>query len=213
MNVFVKCSEKIRRIFGKFAASGSNRVRRFAFRMSEPQSTDRYEQFIALVERHERAIRGVVRSMLPSSQDADDVMQEVCLACWHKFADFDPDSSEDAFFRWACVVARFEVLKHRRKCARDRLVLSEETIQLLSADAEERVSKVELERRALEDCLGTLQPSDRRLILSIHVRGDSVAKTARQLGQNVRRLYSKVNVLRDLLGDCVRNKLADRGVT
>jgi RNA polymerase sigma-70 factor (ECF subfamily) len=61
--------------------------------------------------------------------------------------------------------------------------------------------------------LGTLQPPDRRLILSVHVRGDSVAKIARQLGQNVRRLYSKVNVLRDLLGDCVRNKLADRGVT
>ena len=180
--------------------------------MPEPQSTDRYEQFIALIERHERAIRSVVRSMLPSSQDANDVMQEVCLACWHKFADFDPDRSEDAFFRWACVIARFEVLKHRRKCARDRLVLSEETIQWLSADAEERVSRSELERQALEDCLGTLQPSDRRLILSIHVRGDSVAKIARQLGQNVRRLYSLVNVLRDRLGDCVRSKLADRGV-
>jgi RNA polymerase sigma-70 factor (ECF subfamily) len=149
--------------------------------------------------------------MLPLSQDADDVMQEVGLACWHKFADFQPDNSKDAFLRWACVVARFEVLKYRRKYARDRLVLSEETIQLLSADAEERARTAESERRAIEDCLGTLQPPDRRLILSIHVRGDSVARIARQLGQNVRRLYSRVNELRDILGDCVRNKLADGG--
>lgn len=181
--------------------------------MPDPQPTDRYEQFIALIERHEPAIQGAIRSMLPSSQDADDVMQEVCLACWHKFADFDPDGSENAFFRWACVVARFEVLKHRRKYARDRLVLSEDTIELLSADAQERVSRAELERQVLEDCLGRLQPSDRRLILSIHVSGDSVAKTARQLRQNVRRLYSKVNKLRDILGDCVRKKLAERGGT
>ena len=179
--------------------------------MTEPPITDRYEQFVALFARHERAVRAVVRSTLPSSQDADEVMQEVGLACWHKFSDFEADSSQDAFFKWACVIARFEVLKYRRKCARDRLVLSEETIRLLSVDAEDRHVVAEQERHALEDCLNGLSPADRRLLLSVHTLGDSVADIARQLGQSARRLYSRANKLRDLMGECVQRKLAEGG--
>lgn len=179
--------------------------------MTEPPIADRYDQFVALFARHQRAVRGVIRSMLPSAQDADEVMQEVGLACWHKFSDFQTDDSQDAFFRWACVIARFEVLKYRRKCARDRLVLSDETIQLLSAEAEDRALIAEQERQALEDCLNRMPPADQRLLLSVHTRGDSVADIARQLGQKTRRLYSRVNALRDLLGECVRQKLAEGG--
>ena len=177
--------------------------------MIEPPKADRYEQFVALFARHERAIRGVIRSLLPLAQDADEVMQEVGLACWRKFSDFQADASQDAFFRWACVVARFEVLKYRRKFARDRLVLSDQTIQLLSVDAEHRALIAEQERQALEDCLNRMPPSDQRLLLSVHTRGDSVAEIARQLGQNVRRLYNRVNALRDVLGECVRRRLAE----
>lgn len=175
--------------------------------MSKPSQLDTYDQFVALFARHERSVRGVIRSMLPSLQDTDDVMQEVGLACWHKFSDFDSDGNIDAFFRWACVIAKFEVLKFRRKCARDRLILSEETIELLSSDYEKRSSNAERERRALEDCLTGLSAEDQRLLLSVHTRGDSVANIARQLGQSVRRLYSRVNSLRNTLGECIRRKL------
>jgi len=56
-------------------------------------------------------------------------------------------------FDGRCVIAWFEVLKYRRKCARDRMLLSAETIQLLSADAEDRYLVAERKRQALEDCL------------------------------------------------------------
>lgn len=180
--------------------------------MPQTESNDRYAQFVAQFARHERAIRGVVRATVPSLQDADDVMQEVGLACWHKFADFRPDDSSDSFLKWACVVAKFEILRFRRRCARDRLVLSEETIAQLVVDAEHRLDTSERERQALEDCLLKLPLADQQLLLSVHTRGDSVAKIARQLGQNVRRLYSRVNALRDMLGECVRRTLAERSV-
>ncbi len=177
--------------------------------MNESSENLDYENFVRLFARHERAVRGLVRSMLPLLQDVDDVMQEVGLACWRKFQEFKTDKSPDAFFRWACVVARFEVLRHRRNCARDRLILSEETIQLLSDDAGARSQDLEAERLAIEDCLEKLPFAERRLLLSVHTRGDSIAQIAKQLGQSVRRLYSKVNALRDILGDCVRGRLAE----
>ncbi len=179
--------------------------------MTELSQPDCYEAFLALFARHERAIRGVVRSVLPSSHDADEVMQEVGLACWRKFSDFQDDDAPDGFYRWACVVARFEILKYRRKCARDRLVLSEEIIQLLAADAEERRAVAESERHALEACLKRLSPADQRLLLSVHTPGDSVAAIARQLGRQTRRLYSRVARLRELMGECVRRKISEEG--
>ena len=86
-------------------------------------------------------------------------------------------------------------------------MLSDETIHLLSEDAEHRSVNAERERQALEDCLNSLNTEDQRLLLSVHTRGDSVANIARQLGQNVRRLYSRINALRDILGECIRQKL------
>ena len=179
--------------------------------MTNSQTPDQYELFVALFARHERAIRAVVRSMLPTNQDADDVMQEIGLACWHKFPDFQPDDSQTEFFRWACVIARFEVLRLRRKYARDRLVLSEETIQRLAMDAEDRSAVAEIERQALEECMKSLQSVERRLLMSIHTRGDSVAQIAQQLGRDARRLYRKLNALRDLLSECVKRKVAEGG--
>ncbi len=168
-----------------------------------------YDRFVSLLARHERAVRGFVRSLLPSWQDVDDVMQEVGLACWRKFDAFDSAGSPDEFVRWACVVARFEALRHRRNCARDRLVLSEEVIELLAADAAERLEKAEMERNAVEHCLEKLQEPERRLLLSVHTRGDSIARIAADMGQQARRLYSKVNALRDLIGKCVRRRIVE----
>ena len=52
-----------------------------------------YRQFVVLFQKNEAALRCLVRSLLPSWNDVDDIMQEVSLVLWDKFADFDPDSN------------------------------------------------------------------------------------------------------------------------
>lgn len=177
--------------------------------MTQSPKDIQYDQFVSLLARHERTVRAFVRSLLPSWQDVDDVMQEVGLACWRKFDRFESAESPDEFVRWACVVARFEALRHRRNCARDRLVLSEDVIEVLAADAEVRLEKSEAERKAVDRCLQELREPERRLLLSVHTRDDSIARIAADMGQKARRLYSKANALRDLIGECVRRRLAE----
>lgn len=135
-------------------------------------------------------------------------MQEIGLACWHKFDQFNLEGDGDEFVRWCCVIARFEVLRHRRNHARDRLVLSEDVIRLLADDAEKRHARADAERRALEQCLEKLNDPERRLLLSVHTRGDSVARIANELKLKTRRLYTKLNALRDLVGECVQHHAA-----
>ena len=176
--------------------------------MSESLKDDQYSRFMQLFVRSQPAVRGFVRSLLPAWGDVDDVMQEVSLACWRKFADFQQDGGSAEFLRWTCMIARLEVLRHRRRFARDRLVLSEEVLELLATDATERLDHAVVERMAVEKCLNELQPPERRLLLSVHTPGDSIAEIATEMQVNARRLYSRLNALRDLIAQCVRKRVA-----
>lgn len=139
----------------------------------------------------ERAIRAYVRSLLLSSQDVDDLMQDIGLKCWQKFDQFDSEGSALDFTRWCCVISRFEIFRFRRSKARDRLVLSDEVISLLAVDAEQRLEESEAERSALKDCINKIAEPDRRLLLSVHTAGDSISRIASESNQKRRRLYSR----------------------
>jgi len=170
-----------------------------------------YDQFVALLARHDLAIRRFVRSLMPTRDGVDDVVQETALECWKKFSDFQParaDVAADEFVRWACVIARFKALSWQRNKSRDRRVFREAVIDQLSQAAIESVDQCDDERLAVEACLNTLPDDQRRLVLSVHSPGESVARIAEETGMKARRLYSKVNTLRTLLLECVERRLA-----
>ncbi|PAY19686.1 RNA polymerase factor sigma-70 [Rhodopirellula sp. SM50] len=172
----------------------------------------RYGEFVSLLARHDQSIRRFVRSLLPSNQGVDDVMQETALECWKKYESFTPDNAEDAvdeFIRWACVIARYKVLSWQRDSSRDRLVFRESVIERLAQDAMQNLEQRERERKAIETCLGQLDADQRRLVLSVHSPGESIAKIAEETGVKTRRLYSKVNALRKRLLDCVQGRLVE----
>ena len=170
-----------------------------------------YDEFVALLGHGENRVRRFVRSLMIRSAEIDDVMQDVSLECWRKFDSFTPDSKEsqhEEFVRWACVIARFKVMSRLRDAARDRLVFDEGLADILAAESES-IAATHFDRHAaLEGCLGKLPADDRRLLLSVHAPGESVAKIARETGTQSRRLYSRVNSLRWQLLKCVRSNLA-----
>ena len=172
----------------------------------------RYDEFVALLVRHDLAIRRFVRYLLPSRDGVDDVVQEAALECWKKFSDFQPprtDAAGDEFVRWACVIARFKALSWQRYKARDRLVFRESVIEQLSNAASDALDRVDEQRRAVELCLEELPLEHRQLVLSVHTPGESIARLATETGEKARRLYSKVNALRGMLLDCVQRRLAE----
>lgn len=186
-----------------------------SIRPSEPDGIDqeaRYNEYVSLLARHDQAIRRFVRSLLPSAEGVDDVMQETALECWKKFSDFTPASPDDAvdeFIRWACVIARYKALSWQRDHARDRLIFRESVIEQLARSASDILDQQEFERQAVQSCLSKLEDDQRRLVLSVHMPGESVALIAAETGEKARRLYSRVNVLRKRLLECVQRKLTE----
>ena len=88
------------------------------------------DQFLRLYVENEEALRGFVRSLVLTLEDAREVMQDVAAVLWRKFDQL--DSSEN-FRCWAFGVAKFEALSFRRDRARDRNVFSDKFILLLGS--------------------------------------------------------------------------------
>lgn len=85
-----------------------------------------------LFVRHERELRAYARTLLPTWDAVEDTLQEASVVIWKKREQLD---DEAAFLPWARTIVRFEALKTRRRVARDRLMLSDETIAMLAEQA------------------------------------------------------------------------------
>ena len=179
------------------------------------QQDQRYDRFVGLLARHDQSVRRFIRSLLPSADGVDDVMQDTALECWKKFSDYEAGENTDegdGFVRWACVIARYKVLSRIRDRSRDRLVFRESVIERLATTSLDQLDRQAAEREAVDDCLEKLPEDRRRLVLSVHTPGDSVARIAEETGQKARRLYSLVNNLRQTLLDCIRQRVAQEGL-
>ncbi len=170
--------------------------------MTEPR--DGYEQFVALFTRHEPDLRGFVRQLMPTWDDTQEVMQQVAIVLWRRFADFEAGTD---FRRWACVVARFEVLQYRRKMARDRLVFSDALLELMADEGIEELDRRTRETAALRGCLEKLAPGPRELVTQAYGPGASTKEIAQKMGKSPAALYMKLNRIRSDLHDCIRRHL------
>jgi len=64
-----------------------------------------HERFLTLFTVNEPAIRAFVRRLVPTRQDAADVMHGVALVLWRKFPALE---EPDQFRKWAFGIARYE---------------------------------------------------------------------------------------------------------
>lgn len=172
--------------------------------MGNENSEERYEDFVSLFTCHEPALRAFVRSLVFTWDDADEVMQNTGLVLWRKFDTFDPDTD---FMRWACVVARFEVLAWRRDKARDRHVFDEGLVNLLAEEAADEHEVLAQERRALRVCLQKLPEKQRRIVMAAYEPGVRLNQVAAKLGKTATAFYKILNRSRSGLLKCIEGQL------
>ncbi len=176
--------------------------------MAGSQDQD-YEDFVRLFTHHEPQLRAFVRSLLPTWNDVDEVMQETSLVLWRKWSDFDPQSD---FMKWGCVVARFEVLKYRRRMARDRHVFDADLVELLAEEGADEVEPLDRQRKALEGCLRQLPNNQRRLVMAAYAPGRTIKETAAATGKSATAFYKTLNRIRTALLECVHRSLKQEGL-
>lgn len=168
-------------------------------------------EFMRLFVRHERDLRVFARGLLPNWPAVDDVLQEASVVMWKKLNQLE---KEGDFFTWARVIVRFEALRARRDAARDRLVLSEETLELLADEAMPTTGdELEQERAALSGCLKKMGDEQRALVFAASMRDGGVKELAESTNRTANSLYKLVGRLRASLRECVQRELKTQGET
>ena len=168
--------------------------------------TPQDERFVRLFAANEPAIRTFVRRLLPTREDASDVMQEVAVLLWRKF---DPSYGDLDFRKWAFWVARYEVLAWRRDHARDRHVLSEEVLMLIAEESVQAEDVLASQREALKTCLEKVAEPQRKLLLAAYAAKGGVQQVAQQSGRSRQGFYQWLYRVRRMLLDCVRKSLQE----
>lgn len=165
---------------------------------------DNNEEFLRLLARHDPAIRAYVRASIPDPADVADVMQNVSVIAWKKFSVL--DNPETDFGRWACVIARYEIMKFRRGKARDRLVLDADIVERIADEGIEEAPERESWIKALQYCMEKLPESRRALLVEAYHPDSSIKELAAEMDKKPNALYQTLSRLRLTLVDCIERQ-------
>ncbi len=128
--------------------------------------------------------------------------------CARKFEQYQPGSD---FVRWACRVARLEVLAYHRHRKRLRTIFSDAVVDAV-ADAVLELSETAAARaEALDDCVQVLPPRDRELLNLKYGSSQSVKQIAQAICRTESAVYKALQRIHEELFDCVEDKLKRSG--
>ena len=123
---------------------------------------DLRNEFHELLALHQGQIIGYIFAAVRNLHDAQDLYQETCVTAWEKFEEFTLGSN---FARWACGIARLEILEHQRRFAREKRWLSEHALlRLAEAASDSDAETVQRRHEHLASCFAALSTPDQRLI-------------------------------------------------
>lgn len=169
--------------------------------------SDRHAELVALISASQTRLLAYVYSLTADRQAAEEIVQATNLVIWKKADSFELGTN---FIAWAFKIARLQVLEHRSRQSRDRLVYGPELIDELAlantpAETPETISE---RRAALSACLSEL-PSSRRELLWLRYRDAlSLADVATRISKSPNATGVLLHRLRQLLLDCIQRRLA-----
>ena len=170
-----------------------------------PLEEEKHRQFLGHFTAHESAIHAYVRRLVPRREDALDVMQDIAIVLWKKFDQLDKDRD---FRPWAFGVARYQVLAWRRDIARERerLIISQDTIELIAKEIESKTDQLDLEREAiLQHCLKQLKTDQRSAIQTMYGENHfDCSELAKQFGKTLTGFYQWIYRIRQKLSECAQ---------
>ena len=169
---------------------------------------DSTASFIRFWTRHQAEVERYVLTMLPRAAAAAEVLQEVSVRLWEKWAEYD---EERPFVPWAIRFAYLELLKWRQRQARERLVFSDKLLEQIHAAYEDEASLMEARRQALDGCLEKLSTQERRWVMRRYERHGVLQEEARNEGMSLNQIYYALEQIRARLLDCIGRTMKQEG--
>lgn len=165
---------------------------------------DDHESFTRLWMPIQPAVASFVSSILLDQSAVDDVVQEVAIVAWRRFADYD---RERPFIAWAIGIARLTARSWRRDRAIRLRVTAEAAEQALAEAAERTSQPVSDAEAALHDCLKQVNGRNWRILRMHYHDGLPAAEIGAALGLDGGHVRVLLNRVRALLRDCIERRV------
>ena len=166
---------------------------------------DRVAEFLELYSTNYPRLQFFVTALLPTGNDASDVLQETSMVLWRKFDSFELGTN---FFAWACKIARLQVMKFRERQGRAARLFETSLLEKLAVEAGNEQAGHSVPLQALEICLAKLSELDRSLIRRRYQPGTTVHQLAVDIGRTANSLSKSLGRIRRTLLECVNRGLA-----
>lgn len=161
------------------------------------------DAFSGIVRRHQGWLRAYLRARMTDWSEADDLAQEVFLTAYRRIHDF---RGEGELEPWLKVIAKNHLRNHIRKRRDECVGGSEELSRLMDQEtAGIVIGRPSLE--ALAECMRKIEGPSLTLLKDRYVEGKSVRELAAESGRGYSALTMQLHRLRELLADCVRQKM------
>jgi RNA polymerase sigma-70 factor (ECF subfamily) len=120
-----------------------------------------------------------------------------------KADDFELGTNFDA---WAVTVAHYQILSYRKTQARDRLVFTDEVMNIVDDQQGDNTAR-ERVLKQLRRCFQALSVDNRAFLILRYEGGLSMAQMAMEVSKTAGAVRVKLHRLRRGLRDCVQNHL------
>lgn len=175
-----------------------------------PSLTDKDQttEFIRLLTEHQTALRGLIVSMLPGSQDINDVLQDTNIVLWEKMSSYQTGSN---FKAWAYAVARNKVMQHwdqRKKLG--KITLSNEMVEAVAeARKSDSCESMENQFNALNQCLKSLKSNEQEIIQARYSKHGGLETYSAKSGRPSASLRVSLYRIREKLRSCIDLRLSE----
>lgn len=182
-------------------ASNDARTNTRLVRTSETMGTP---DFIQLLTANQSRIYAYVMSLVFDPDQADDILQQTNAILWEKEAEFQLGTN---FIAWSFRIAYFQVLAHRKKQQRERLLFDDTLLQEISQVASSQDEIFERKHRLLRQCLEKLNERQRGCIRHRYQAGSTLETIAADTEMNINAVKQLLFRARNSLHRCISNGL------
>lgn len=169
----------------------------------QQEASTRLDSFMQVFLREQRRLYQFTVSLLANTVDADDAFQEMSLAIWNAFDQFQPGTD---FYAWAKQIAYHRILRHWRENNRGVQYLDPDVMELVAAESV-MPDNAEVPVDALLECVKALSQNDRHLIQRSYTENASGQQIADELHRPVNSIYKSLGRVRRTLMQCVERVL------
>ncbi len=170
-----------------------------------PDSDEKTEVFLRLLNQHDRWLATYVFSLVPRASDAEDILQECKVTMWKHFAKFEPGSN---FRAWARQIATHQILNYRRsEKRRPNSELDEAFIEAVATEIDRRAEQLDGRADALRLCLRKLPEAHRKIVVWRYYEDCGVEEIAAKSERTVEAVYRLLSRIRVILNECVSRQI------